>query len=322
MTCPKLSVVMSVFNGEGSLEKTVNSVLSQTFSEFEFIIVNDGSNSRASNMLQELCKKDNRITILEHPKSANKGLTQSLILGCEFAQADFIARQDNGDISHPQRFAEQMKLFNANPALAMVSAGTQFLTPNEEFLYEVIQNKYDAQNGLSSKILKDIKGPPHHGSVMFRTDMYRQVGGYRSEFYVAQDLDLWMRLVELGTHQSLSEVLYTAYFEKTSISSQRRELQVQTTELIHLCAIERAEYGNDSRVLSKVKELSMCNVDKKMHIGFFQQAKTDSNYYYFLGSNLLNKNKKSAIRYFTLAIKSNPFTAKSYVKLAIALLLK
>lgn len=322
MTRPRLSVVMSVFNGEDSLEKTINSVLSQTFSEFEFIIVNDGSNSSSSELLQKLRQRDRRITILEHPKKENRGLTNSLILGCEFAQADFIARQDNGDISHPQRFTEQIELLNANPLLSMVSAGTRFVTPDEEILYDVIQNKNDVQNGLSTKVLQDLKGPPHHGSVMFRTDMYRQVGGYRNEFYVAQDLDLWVRLVELGSHQSLNEIRYTAYFEKASISSLRRELQLQTTRLIHLCATERAELGNDSQTLPKVKELSTHYINKKIHTGFFQRARSDSNYYYFVGSNLLKKNRKAAIRYFTLAIKSNPFAAKPYAKLAMALLLK
>lgn len=316
MSSLTVSVVMSVFNDRSSLNETIKSILTQENVTLEFIIINDGSEPETSRLLEKHRDRDSRIKLIAHE---NIGLTRSLRIGCSLAQGRYIARQDNGDISLPGRLAAQIEVLENNQNVVMVSAGTRFLTPENEHLYDVTQSNEEANNGLKSLILSDIKGPPHHGSVMFRANAYHQVGGYRNDFFVAQDLDLWKRLIEVGQHFSLPNILYTSNFEKNSISSRRRELQVETKKLILECSLARLQHGNDSEVLTKVNALCIATKNNKITPSFWQRRKSDSNYFYFLGSNLLEKNKKASVRYLILSIKAFPFTIKAYAKLFIAL---
>jgi glycosyltransferase involved in cell wall biosynthesis len=307
---------MSVFNDKDSLTATVNSILAQEDVALEFIIINDGSDTQTSALLEELRSNDSRIKLISHD---NIGLTKSLRIGCALAKGRYIARQDNGDISLPGRLAAQIDVMENNQDVVMVSTGTRFLTPKNEHLYDVIQSDEQANSGLKSLVLNEIEGPSHHGSVMFRASSYQRAGGYRNEFFVAQDLDLWKRLIEIGRHFSVEKIFYTSSFEKNSISSRRRELQTQTKKLILECSLARLHHGNDSEVLVKVRSLFDTTKSNSIKINFWQRGKSDSDYYYFLGSNFLGKNKKAALHYFVLSIRAYPFTIKPYAKLLIAL---
>jgi len=134
MSTALLSVVMGVYNGENNLFKTIDSILNQTYTDFEFIIINDGSTDKTSEILKEYAARDNRIRVIEQE---NTGLTKALIRGCKEAQGKYIARQDAGDISLPTRFEKQLKLLLSNPKLIMCSCWGRMLGPNNEILTEI-----------------------------------------------------------------------------------------------------------------------------------------------------------------------------------------
>ncbi|MBZ0310357.1 MAG: glycosyltransferase, partial [Anaerolineae bacterium] len=120
---PEISVVMSVYNGEAYLKQAVESILNQTFPDFEFIILNDCSIDRTANILQDYAERDSRIKILHNEQ--NLGLTASLNRGLRAAQGAYIARQDADDISLPTRFAEQVHFLNQNPDVVLVSGNIE-----------------------------------------------------------------------------------------------------------------------------------------------------------------------------------------------------
>src|SRR4030095_3947167 len=202
---PDVSVVMSVYNGAGSLRKTVDCILSQEGVNLELIVVNDGSADESGKILDEYANHDTRVKVIHQE---NQGLTRALIAGCASARGKYIARHDVGDISVSDRLQKQLTCIEQSVDCAFVSCGARFVGPKGEHLYDVKNDAADPWASLLTLELSEIKGPSSHGSTMFSRERYERVGGYRAEFYFAQDLDLWIRLAEGGKHIATPELLY------------------------------------------------------------------------------------------------------------------
>jgi glycosyltransferase involved in cell wall biosynthesis len=223
----RLSVVMSVYNGAATLASSLDSILAQSEPDFELIVVDDGSTDATPHILREC--RDPRLRVLMQP---NAGLTLALIRGCSEARADVIARHDCGDRSHLDRFRKQLAVLDENPATVLVSCSTVTLGPGGERLY-VARGQGDAvRDTLLHAQLENIQGLTHHGSAMFRRDAYLAAGGYRPQFYFAQDLDLWIRLAALGAIAFVDEELYEAHFHLGAISWTNRDEQIALTRLM------------------------------------------------------------------------------------------
>ncbi len=308
MNTPKVSVVMSVYNDAHSLKTTTESILNQRAVDFEFIIVNDGADDHCLDILQSIAQQDTRIVLINQE---NQGLTKAIINGCNRARGQFIARQDNGDMSMQGRLKHQLRCFEQHPNTSMVSCGARFVAPTGEELYSEIQSDIDARTGLKQTTVNTLKGPPHHGGVMFRRDAYEQVGGYREQFIVAQDIDLWTRLVEIGDHRSLQGIYYQAIVAKNSISMLKRDAQLEATQAIIDCAHARSQHSDDSQILTNY-------VANRRNTHTVSPSKTtDSAYYYFLGSNLSDKDTRASAHYLSLATTHNPLHWKAWIKRTI-----
>ncbi|MCZ6675185.1 MAG: glycosyltransferase [Verrucomicrobia bacterium] len=306
---PQVSVVMSVYNGADRLVNTLNSILSQEGVDVEFIVVNDGSTDETPSILRRYAEKDNRLTIIDQ---TNRGLTRSLIRGCKEARGEFIARQDAGDISLPERLQKEVDFLVSHPEVVLVSCGTRFVDPQGECVHEVMQSEDEAREGLGRHTLAEIRGPSSHGATMFRRRVYEKAGGYRSQFHVAQDLDLWTRLVEHGEHAALQEILIVAELSPDSISSTKRALQISTAVLILECARGRNNGGDETSLLKKVETLG---VHRARNNKRFKRA----DFFYFLGSCTAYENKDRAHGYFRESLKNNPLHIKAlfrYLKTA------
>ena len=302
MTAPPLiSVVMAVYNGGDTLPSTLDSILDQQGVELEFIVVNDGSTDNTAQVLQEYAGRDTRLKIFEQD---NQGLTRSLIRGCAEARGEFIARQDAGDISLSGRLQKQRDSLIRCDEISMVSCGTRMVGPGGETLKTVLQSAHDAVQGLQKLSLEEIQGPSHHGSVMFRKKVYQRVGGYRHQFAVAQDLDLWLRLVEHGRHVSLQEVLYQASLTPNSISMAHRDVQMSTALFILEAAQSRRAGKSEQQILDHAAVFSETAVNTR------QQGNIAAGYY-FLGCSLLQHNPAAACEYFQAAFKEDPLHLKA-----------
>lgn len=195
----ELSVVMSVYNGQKHLEEAVTSILNQSFSDFEFIIINDGSTDKTKVILDQFEADDSRIRVIHQE---NKGLTVSLNRGIGKACGRFIARQDADDISLPERFEKQLSFLRSHPGVVL--CGTWFIENNEGMGQKI--RKYPL-NDLSLR--RDIKYANHfcHPSVIFLKDAFNKAGGYDENFPTAQDFELWIRMAQTGKMANIPEVL-------------------------------------------------------------------------------------------------------------------
>jgi len=305
MTKPAVSVVMSVYNGAKYLRESVDSVLVQEGVDFEFIIVNDGSTDATGKILAGYAARDDRIRLIEQE---NQGLTRALIRGCKEARGKYIARQDAGDISLIGRLLKQINLFQKNPDAVLVSCGTRFVGPEREHLYDVIQSNEGAVERLCSLTPKNIQGPSHHGSTMFRRSAYKKVGGYRSQFYFAQDLDLWVRLIEIGKYIVMPELLFKARVTPSDVSRRYRKEQIKLTKYLLECKHLRLADLSEDHILSKAAKIRPYSNERPNRL---IQARA----FYFIGACLKQKGNVKARKYFKQAIKHNPFHFRSWFRL-------
>ena len=201
---------MSVYNAENTISEAVNSILAQTYKNFEFFIINDGSTDQTKAKLNKF--SDTRIRIIDQN---NIGLTRSLNRGLSLASGVFIARQDADDISFKQRFEMQLDEFSSNPDLVLLGS-------NAIDKYESGTKNYwgyfsDLQ--IEKKILFSTPFP--HSSVMIRRSALGKVGFYDEKMATSQDLELWMRLSKVGEISMISVPLITRSINPNSISHKR-----------------------------------------------------------------------------------------------------
>jgi glycosyltransferase involved in cell wall biosynthesis len=185
MTMPKVSVVMSVYNGEKYLREAVDSVLGQTFRGFEFIIVDDGSTDRTWAVLQSY--DDPRIVPLRNEE--NIGLTQSLNKALAVASGEYIARMDADDVSLPERLEKQVAYLDAHPEVGLLGTWVEIMGERGERL-SVLRRPMDPPFIKWSLLFDNYL---FHSTVMYRRSLVEKLGGYNTSRY-AQDYDLWSRM--------------------------------------------------------------------------------------------------------------------------------
>ncbi len=215
---PTISVIMSVYNDAAYLVEAVDSILSQTFTDFEFIIVDDGSQDESRAILEDY--DDARIQLLTN--SQNIGLTRSLNRGVAVSTGQYIARQDSDDISASNRFEQQVAFLDAHPKAGLVGSWANVIDTDAHevalfsppSLHRLLKEELLYQNALC------------HGSVMFRQDAIQQVGSYNEAFTLAQDWDLWLRIAERWTVHNLPEPLYHMRSRATSLTRTRSNEQL------------------------------------------------------------------------------------------------
>jgi glycosyltransferase involved in cell wall biosynthesis len=304
---PDVSVVMSVYNGAAHLRKSVDSILSQEGVKLELIVVNDGSVDESGKILDEYANHDCRVRVIHQQ---NQGLTRALIAGCASANGKYIARQDVGDISVSGRLLKQLNCIEHSADCVFVSCGTRFVGPEGEHLYDVKDEATDAMASLLTLELRSIRGPSHHGSTLFSRDCYERAGGYRAEFYFAQDLDLWIRLAEGGKHLAMPEVLYQASLDVGSISGLHRNEQIETAKIILECAGLRRKGLEEAPALRKA---ALVRPGSKRKTDRLQRARA----LYFIGECLNRRGDPRARNYFKQALHAFPLHFKSAARLVL-----
>ena len=224
---PAISVVMSVFNGIEYVDKSIESILIQTFNDFEFIIINDGSTDNTLNVIKYYANIDERIVVVDQD---NKGLTNSLIIGCNLAKGKYIARQDADDISKPERLMHQVSYFEEYNNTSVVGTCYHvFYDSGVNFI------KCPVGSDVFLKRSMFLSNPFCHSSVMFSKGKYHDVGGYRSKYKTTQDLDLWFRLSKVGKFGMIKNVLVNRNIVSGSMSlSKKAYLQNYNSSMIRL----------------------------------------------------------------------------------------
>ncbi len=235
MSTPQVSIVMSVYNGERYLQEAIDSVLNQTFTDFEFIIVNDGSTDTTWDILTSY--DDPRIRLVRNQE--NIGLTKSLNKGLALAQGEYIARQDADDISLPERLERQVEFLDHNRYVGLVSSS--FIEINEQG-EEIRSRSLPVDNDTIQQSLL-CYNCFCHGAVVLRKECLEKVGSYREGFASAQDYDLWLRIAEHFNVANIGEPLYKWRVHSRSISVVHKAPQDEFARLAVESAIERRVAG-------------------------------------------------------------------------------
>jgi hypothetical protein len=198
---PLVSVVMSVFNGEAFLREAVESILSQSFRDFEFITIDDGSTDGTGSILDWYAARDSRVRIYHQPK---RGLAYSLNRGCALARGKYIARMDADDVSVRHRLLWQVQLMEAHPELG-AAGGWVELIDIQGRVFELARHPVDHRSIVSDLYLPSC--PVVHPTAVMRKSVLLATGGYREPFLDAEDYDLWLRFAERSQLANLDRVV-------------------------------------------------------------------------------------------------------------------
>jgi len=203
MDIRKISVLMPVYNAQKYIKVAVESILNQTFTDFEFIIINDGSSDESLKIIEGYALQDARIKVINRE---NKGLIKTLNEGLKLAKGKYIARMDADDISLPLRFEKQIQYLEEHSDCIAVGTLAKLIDSDGDVIGPM--GSLTAHSEIDNAHLNGKGGAIVHPSAMFRTDEVLSEGGYLEGFMHAEDLELWLRLAEVGKLANIPETLF------------------------------------------------------------------------------------------------------------------
>lgn len=221
---PAISVVMSMYNSPEYLREAIDSILNQTFKDFEFIIINDGSLDNSDRIVRAY--KDPRIRLVHQN---NHGLVFSFNKGVKLARAKYIARMDADDISLPSRFQKEIEWLEAKDTRGLV--GTYFTYMDMQSRRTSVTMVWPTKH-LDLRRTMYYVNPFGHGTIMARREAIVGVGGYRSAYEPSEDADLWTRIARHWEVGQIPEVLYLWRFHEASISRRKSEVSNRAAERV------------------------------------------------------------------------------------------
>jgi len=224
-TRPTVSVLMSVYNGRRYVGEAIESILAQTFADFEFLIIDDGSTDDSLRILERYAAQDQRIRLTSRP---NKGLTRTLNELFAQSRGAFLARMDCDDVAMPRRFEQQLDALRADPGLVCVGGYFQLIDGDGRALTVLRPPTDDAE--IQRQALAG-HGSICHPTAMIRREAMEQINGYCEEFRIAQDVDLWLRLGEVGRLGNVPQTVLRFRLHEESVSETRRHEQRRSARM-------------------------------------------------------------------------------------------
>lgn len=289
---PTISVLMPVYNSERYLKQAIESILSQTFTDFEFLIIDDGSRDGSAALLQTYAAQDPRIKLtIRHNCGIAKTLNEMLFQ----AKGELIARMDADDIALPDRFQQQVEFLHQHPEIVCVGSAQEWIDSEGNFLREWSPPADD--DTIQSLILTG-KSQICHPSAMMRRQAVLQVNGYNESMITASDLDLWLKLGEIGQLANLPDRLLKYRFHDSAISEKRLKEQHHNARSACQRAWERRNIQGHYEATSSWRHETIIWCGWRM----FNQGK-----------------RRSAITYGLRAIKAIPSNWEGWKLLACAL---
>lgn len=220
---PLVSVLMPVYNAERYVAQAVESILNQTFQDFELIIIDDGSTDRSLEILQRYAAQDQRIHLTH---SENCGIAKTTNKMLSQAAGEFVALMDNDDIAFPHRLAQQVELLKSQPDVVGVSGALQFIDEQGRLLLTESPVPQDDQE-VQSLLLAGYANNFPHPCAMLRRAALVKIGGYNEALVVAADLDMMLRIGEVGKLTNLKQPILKYRVHMKSACGQRYELYRQ-----------------------------------------------------------------------------------------------
>jgi len=298
---PKVSVVMSVYNGEKYLREAVDSILNQTFTDFEFIIVDDGSTDKSADVISSY--NDPRIVLIQQ---ANKGLAVALNVGIKAAKGVYIGRMDADDISHTRRLELQVDYMEKHKECVALGTETDIIDEDGNYIYtnhnclskEELNNQFPQSNPIT------------HGSVMMRRASVLKCGGYREDAPNLFDDDLlWIDLGKLGYLDILGVPLYCYRIRPMAISGMSKKLQQKLREIRTKYYYGGVIDGKDVLELNKIRSSSVENGDSRKSYYHFRVGKA------YLSNT---RNLPAARKHMLMAVRYKILNKKAWFNLMLS----
>ncbi len=299
---PRVTVLLPIYNAENYLRESVDSLLAQSYSDFEIIAVNDGSTDASKNILQGI--NDPRLNILDN--DGNKGIIFTLNRGIRAARGQYIARMDADDVAKPDRFAKQVDYLDSHPQVALVGTGAYLIDEKGRTFDE-----WDVQmESLDKTILRYCCFI--HPTVMFRREAVAEIGGYRDIARHAEDYDLWLRLSEKYPLANIPESLLKYRVHAQQISLTKLDQQVAMANYCRLhSALRRKCYSTEA-----VARRAMIPSYWARLTG--QESTTGAAYAHWIATYRKMNRKDVAARLCLPFIRSAPLSVRAYRELGTA----
>ncbi|WP_187774863.1 glycosyltransferase family 2 protein [Pedobacter sp. BS3] len=294
---------MPVYNAEKYLKESIESILNQSYPDFEFIIINDGSTDDSLNIIQSYQEQDKRIKIINQ---SNQGISKALNNGISIAKGKYIARMDADDISMPHRLKVQIDFLNKTSKALAVGSNAMYIDVDGNYLYT-------SSSAVSwFAIQRELpQNPFFHSSVMFKKAAWSQVGGYREDIvHYFEDKILWNQFAQIGELHNIKEPLIYYRLNPESVSNNT----TYTIKLLREIYDKVIRTGNLSqKQFYELKKITSVSKKKKL-----------SNYYLLLGSIYLNQNfnKNLAIKNLLQGLYHTPINMSLWLRIGISILPK
>lgn len=331
MNNPEITVLMPVYNGERYLREAIESILNQTFKDFEFLIINDCSNDDSREII--LSYKDKRIRLIDN--QVNMGQTKSLNKGLKIARGRYIARMDQDDISLPNRLEEQANFLRSNPEIIAVGSLGKYIDKGGRAI-DVWKPSCDPRE---INLLMLFYNQIGHSSVMMDREAVLHIGGYNEWYQCSQDYELWSEMVRRKYKiTNIPKFLFKAriHNHQASVTFRSKRFPLELSEIIHKniseltnVKISRRESGQVVGLIYNFSQFTIENinsVEEKLNGIYFDLCKGSSGkneikiisrmfskYYYNIAMNCIDHDEpKYALKVITKSIHLNPFQFKPY----------
>jgi glycosyltransferase involved in cell wall biosynthesis len=299
LNAPLITVCMPVYNAKRYLSEAIESILGQTFSDFEFLIIDDGSTDRSLAILKRYAARDARIRLSTRP---NAGLVTRLNEMLHQARGELIARMDADDVALPERFARQVEFLRGHPEVDVVGGAQEHIDSKGHHLH--IHYDLQGHEEIQERALTGVC-PLNHPSVMMRREAVLAVGGYRA-MMPAEDLDLWLRMGERGRLANLPDVITRYRLHDSSVSASLQDKQLSQWQ----AAVDAA---CDRRGLPR----------QKLKLDPWRPVDRQSNHRSMIGygwAGFHRGDRPAAVHFGLRAVSLMPWRRESWLLLACAIL--
>lgn len=252
---PRVSVLMPAYNSEKYIAEAIESILNQTFTDFEFIIINDGSTDGTSKIVRKYATRDPRIKFIDNKR--NQGLIAVLNQGLDLCTGEYIARMDSDDISRPERFKLQVDYMDAHPNVGVVGAWCQ------KFGNQVKNDVFKYQESMRLFDLLIYGSRVSHPTAMIRTSVLRNNKIYYDPKYPhAEDYGFWVSIARVSEIHNLQTVLLDYRWHDTNVSVLHHKTQMESAERVRHDLLET--------VLTNDKDVKkLLNLTRELHQHFW-----------------------------------------------------
>lgn len=232
-----VSVVLSAHNDARWLPEAIESTLGQSHTDFELLLIDDGSTDDTLAVMERYARRDARIRV---SSQANRGLARSLNVGLAQARAEWVARMDADDVMLPNRLERQLAFVQEHPQVAAASCLNYLINEAGDVFWQRASARFTTPQAVQEARRNGELIEIWHSSAILRRDVVLAVGGYRPEFSLTEDGDLWNRLLDAG-YQVLEqpEFLHKFRIRRQSVSAANRRLQQAQVRWIKLCVKRR-----------------------------------------------------------------------------------